>query len=201
MIKQLSHNLTHNTIWHEQRKLRTSGREAQNQSSFFRIIQDINKKPSETAIWLQTWLSEPASCRHACIAYNLNKMLLNWTELFGYGMGAVRVKTVCVESQFSTKLAGFLNIISCVLMGILGVQNISLQQSSAGSFQQLFIRRVTTNTELSGALSGISTCITGCLLGLNVLHMQWDRSGLIPPSALRGAVELCHQRHYLAILC
>jgi len=50
MIKQLSHNLTHSTIWHEQRKLRTFGREAQKQFNFFGIVQDIKKNPSETAI-------------------------------------------------------------------------------------------------------------------------------------------------------
>lgn len=96
MIKQLSHNLTHSTIWHEQRKLRTSGREAQKQLSFFRIVQDINKNPSETAIWLQLRLSEPASRRRACIANNLKKSL-RWTELFRYGMAVTRVKTERME--------------------------------------------------------------------------------------------------------
>lgn len=116
-------------------------------------------------------------------------------------MGTVRVKTVYVESQLSTKVAGFQNIISHLLLGILGAQDTFLQQSSAGSFQQFLTKRGTTNTQLSCALSSASCLCPGCLLGLSASHVQWDRSALSPLPALRGGVELGHHRHCSEVQC
>lgn len=104
-------------------------------------------------------------------------------------MGTVRIRTVYVESPLSINLAVFQNIISHLPLGILGAQDTFLQQSSVAHKRSGCKHPVKLLFEQYQHIS------TGCLLGLNVSRVHWDRSGLSPLPAPRGDVELAPHRH------